>query len=188
MPDFAALVKNEGPPVVSVHTKSAVRAGNSPRVPRVPGLPGFPPLPRPNPDSGPRSAQGSGFIIDRQGHILTNDHVVRGAENVYVTLKDGREFEVEVIGSDRRSDIALLRVDLDDLQGGDPPPAAGQNRKLRHRRSRAVGRRHRRPLRTSSTPSRRGLSAPSAAISRGTFTFPSFKLPPRSIRATREGR
>ena len=122
LPDFAALVKNEGPPVVSVHTKSAVRAGNSPRVPRVPGLPGFPPLPRPNPDSGPRSAQGSGFIIDRQGHILTNDHVVRGAENVYVTLKDGREFEVEVIGSDRRSDIALLRVDLDDLQGGDPLP------------------------------------------------------------------
>ena len=121
LPDFAALVKNEGPPVVSVHTKSAARADNSRRAP---GLPGFPPFPRPNPNPapGPRSAQGSGFIIDRQGHILTNDHVVRGAEYVYVTLKDGREFEAEVIGSDRRSDIALLRVDLDDLEGGDPLP------------------------------------------------------------------
>ena len=118
LPDFAALVKNEGPPVVSVHTKSAARADNSRRAP---GLPGFPPFP--NPDPGPRGAQGSGFIIDRQGHILTNDHVVRGAEDVYVTLKDGREFEAEVIGSDRRSDIALLRVDLDDLEGGDPLPS-----------------------------------------------------------------
>lgn len=53
---------------------------------------------------------GSGFIIDRRGHILTNDHVVRGATEVVVTLSDGRDFEAELIGSDAVNDLALLRI------------------------------------------------------------------------------
>lgn len=118
LPDFVGLVKDQGPPIVSVHTQSAARA--RPQIP--PNLP-FPfPHPNPDPRPGPRGSQGSGFIIDHLGHVLTNDHVVRGADEVYVTLKDGREFQAEVVGSDRRSDIALLRVDPEDLKGGDPLP------------------------------------------------------------------
>ena len=118
LPDFAALVRTEGPPVVSVRTR-----GRGPSAaPRQPGTPQLPPFfPRP-PDGGPApESQGSGFIIDRDGHILTNDHVVRGADEVYVALTDGRELEAEVVGSDQRSDIALLRVDPATLPGAPLP-------------------------------------------------------------------
>ena len=124
LPDFAGLVKNEGAPIVSVRASAERRAGGGAN-PRRPSP--FPfPFPHPNPGPGPNRpaiSQGSGFIIDDEGHILTNEHVVVGADDVYVTLKDGREFEAEVVGADERSDIALLRVDLADLNGGDPLPA-----------------------------------------------------------------
>lgn len=59
---------------------------------------------------------GSGVIIDaEQGHIVTNHHVVNGADTVTVGLQDGRQFEAELIGSDERTDIALLRIDADNL-------------------------------------------------------------------------
>ena len=65
---------------------------------------------------GPESS-GSGVIIDAaEGHVVTNHHVIRGARNITVTLKDRREFEGEVIGSDPGTDIALLKIDADDLQ------------------------------------------------------------------------
>ena len=125
LPDFVALAKSEGPPIVSVRTKNEPRPRPDSRRNAPDGPLPFPfPFPHPpGPDrGGPGESQGSGFIIDRAGHILTNDHVVRGADEVYVALKDGREFEVEVIGSDRRSDIALLRIDPDDLADGEPLP------------------------------------------------------------------
>jgi serine protease Do len=53
---------------------------------------------------------GSGFIIDRQGLVLTNEHVVRGATELVVTLRDGRDFEADLIGSDEVTDLALLRL------------------------------------------------------------------------------
>ena len=62
---------------------------------------------------GPRQGAGSGFVIDRQGFILTNHHVIEGAERITVTLADGRAFRGEVVGSDPAIDVALLRVQAD---------------------------------------------------------------------------
>jgi serine protease Do len=58
---------------------------------------------------------GSGFIIDARGYILTNDHVVRGAEEILVTLPDGRYFSAKRVGSDQLNDIAVIKIDGDDL-------------------------------------------------------------------------
>jgi len=63
-----------------------------------------------------RQAMGSGFITSQDGYILTNHHVVDGADSVTVRLNDRREFEAKVIGSDKRSDIALLKIDATGLQ------------------------------------------------------------------------
>jgi serine protease Do len=60
------------------------------------------------------SAVGSGVIVDRRGLIVTNHHIVSGAAHVVVTLSDDREFEAEVVGSDRQLDLALLRVEPDE--------------------------------------------------------------------------
>ena len=58
---------------------------------------------------------GSGFIISKDGYILTNNHVVDGADEIIVSLSDRREFKAQLVGSDPRSDIALLKVDAKDL-------------------------------------------------------------------------
>ena len=67
------------------------------------------------PKSHKRPSLGSGFIISEDGYILTNNHVVEGADKVMVRLVDRREFEAEVIGLDPRSDLALLKIDAEDL-------------------------------------------------------------------------
>ncbi len=59
--------------------------------------------------------QGSGFIVSEDGYILTNHHVVGGADSIRVTLKDGRVLDATVIGSDERSEVAVIKVDADDL-------------------------------------------------------------------------
>jgi len=61
----------------------------------------------------PQQGLGSGFLIDQDGHIITNAHVVSGASYVNVRLVDGREFEAEVVGSDSSTDVAVLRIDSD---------------------------------------------------------------------------
>ncbi|MEX1023192.1 MAG: trypsin-like peptidase domain-containing protein [Dehalococcoidia bacterium] len=68
------------------------------------------------------SGVGSGVIIDDQGHVLTNDHVITGASNVIVSLTDGRQFDAEIVGQDPQTDLAVLR--LLEIEGEDLPVAA----------------------------------------------------------------
>ena len=68
------------------------------------------------PDTLRASGTGSGFFLDADGHILTNHHVIESAERVAVTLTDGREFEAEIVGSDSDTDVAVIRVDAEDLE------------------------------------------------------------------------
>ena len=68
----------------------------------------------------PQEGTGSGFLYDDQGHIVTNYHVVENAEEVVVTLADGRTFPAEVIGTDPSTDLAVIRIDAEDLP--DPIP------------------------------------------------------------------
>jgi S1-C subfamily serine protease len=98
---------------------------------------GFNPFGEPQPEGG--TASGSGFVIDKEGHVITNNHVVEGATSVSVKLGDSEEsFEAEVVGSDPGTDIALLKVDApakefhplqlgrsSDLEVGDPVVAIG---------------------------------------------------------------
>jgi S1-C subfamily serine protease len=64
---------------------------------------------------------GSGFVVSREGLVVTNEHVVRGADRVVVTLPDGREFDAEILGTDDANDLAVLRLDL---QAGEEVPVA----------------------------------------------------------------
>ena len=66
---------------------------------------------RPSPGVG----VGTGEIIDEEGHVLTNNHVIAGAERILVTLSDGRAFEAELIGGDSTLDLAVLRIEADGL-------------------------------------------------------------------------
>jgi serine protease Do len=63
----------------------------------------------------PLEGQGSGIILDRKGLIVTNNHVIDGANQVHLTLKDGRTFTGEVVGSDEATDVAVVRVSAEDL-------------------------------------------------------------------------
>jgi 2-alkenal reductase len=74
---------------------------------QLPEIPGFPQ----SPDEFYRRGSGSGFVIDKQGHVVTNNHVVEGAEEVQVTFHDGTTLRAEVIGTDPDSDLAVISVD-----------------------------------------------------------------------------
>jgi serine protease Do len=119
LPDFRALVQRYGPAVVNVSVRADVKSVARPRMPpgfdednpffhffSVPMMPG---------DAVPMQGQGSGFIVSPDGVILTNAHVVDEARKVTVKLTDHREFEARVIGSDARSDVAVLKIDARNL-------------------------------------------------------------------------
>ncbi len=126
-PDFAALAETLKPSVVNISTEKTVKPRpHSFREPEVPG--GRDPFDefferffRGAPQS-PRKARslGSGFIISADGYILTNDHVVDGADEIKVKLSDGREFRGEVRGLDPKLDLALVKIDA-----GESLPVAG---------------------------------------------------------------
>src|SRR5947209_4654479 len=138
LPDFTRLVEEQGNAVVNISTTQAVR--RSAAVPQVPGMededvleffrrfiPRQPPGQGPQgPGPGPRPESrslGSGFIISQDGYVLTNAHVVEGADEINVKLNDKREFKAKVIGSDKRTDIALIKIDATGLPAvkfGDP--------------------------------------------------------------------
>jgi serine protease Do len=75
----------------------------------------------------PQKGTGSGFIINQEGYVLTNEHVVRKADNIKITLSDGREFDGEVIGSDVTSDMAIVKIKADHL----PSVTLGNSDELR---------------------------------------------------------
>ena len=128
LPDFSPLMKGSGPAVVNVITTNKVarrpqagaQGGGADEDPLleffrrfVPDMPGGPG----GPGGGqPRGGMGSGFIISEDGHVLTNAHVVADFDEVTVKLADQkREFKAKVVGLDRRTDVALLKVDATGL-------------------------------------------------------------------------
>ena len=132
LPDFTRLVDEQGNAVVNISTTQAVRRSGA--APQVPGIEDEEVLeffrrfiPRQQPGPGPRQPEarslGSGFIISADGYILTNAHVVEGADEVNVRFTDKREFKAKVIGADRRTDIAVIKIDASGLPAvrfGDP--------------------------------------------------------------------
>jgi serine protease Do len=120
LPDFTALVEQVGPAVVNISTTQPARSRDEDALPFRPGDPFYEFFRRFGPPQGqerPRPAQGigSGFIISADGFVLTNAHVVADANEVNVKLTDKREFKARVVGSDRRTDVALLKIDATGL-------------------------------------------------------------------------
>src|SRR5438128_8296844 len=136
LPDFTRLVEEQGSAVVNISTTQAVRRTSA--LPQIPGMeddeiqeffrrfiprqqPGVP-----GPGPGPRSESrslGSGFILSADGYIMTNAHVVEGADEINVRFTDKREFKAKVIGADKRTDVALIKIEASGLPAvrfGDP--------------------------------------------------------------------
>ncbi|HTD27975.1 MAG TPA: Do family serine endopeptidase, partial [Xanthomonadaceae bacterium] len=121
LPDFSDLVEQDGPAVVNIEAihdggkhKSSAPITDDDQMPEIfKHFFGDPQMPMPHDDEG--TAIGSGFLISSDGKILTNHHVVDGADRVIVHLADRREFTAKVIGSDPMSDVALLKVEATGL-------------------------------------------------------------------------
>ena len=128
LPDFTDLVEKQGAAVVNISTTQAARSTLSQQLPQLDeNDPFFEFFRRFAPNQGPREFQpqslGSGFIISGDGYILTNAHVIDAAEEVTVRLTDKREFKAKVIGADKRTDVALIKIDatgLPTVRFGDP--------------------------------------------------------------------
>jgi serine protease Do len=136
LPDFTDLAERHGPAVVNISTTQTSRRSASPNVPQMPELDENDPfydffrrfVPRQAPgQQGPRQPEsrslGSGFIISADGFILTNAHVVESADEINVRLTDKREFKAKVIGADKRTDVALIKIEATGLpvvRMGDP--------------------------------------------------------------------
>ncbi|MBI2350659.1 MAG: DegQ family serine endoprotease [Deltaproteobacteria bacterium] len=132
LPDFVTLAKTLRPVVVNISTTQVAERSEGPAGPFQEGDPRGDfwrrffggPIPR-----GPQRQKslGSGFIIDRDGSILTNNHVVENAEKIVVRLADEREFEAKVIGKDSKTDIAVIKIDA---KGNFPLPPLGDSDQL----------------------------------------------------------
>jgi serine protease Do len=127
LPDFTELVEKQGATVVNISTTQVIkgRRGVQPFQfdgdeatqeflrrffpGQIPGIPGMP-------HEFKSRSLGSGFIISADGHILTNAHVVDGADEVLVKLTDKREFKAKVLGADKRTDVALIKIEAGNLQ------------------------------------------------------------------------
>ncbi len=139
LPDFTRLIEEQGNAVVNISTTQAVRRSGA--LPQIPGMedeeiqeffrrfiprPGPGQQPGPGQGPSPRSESrslGSGFIISNDGYILTNAHVVEGADEINVKFTDKRDFKAKVIGADKRTDVALIKIDgtsLPTVKFGDP--------------------------------------------------------------------
>ena len=129
LPDFTALASENSPAVVNIST--TIKPTRTGRRQRPPGY-SIPDMPEDGPlsdflrrffgDEGPgggwgggdpRSSLGSGFIISKDGYVITNYHVVREADEVIVRMSDRSEYSARIVGSDPRSDIAVLKIEAD---------------------------------------------------------------------------
>ena len=138
LPDFTELVEKQGATVVNISTTQIIkgRRGANPfqfdgdeamqeflrrffpgQIPNVPGVP----------HEFKNRSLGSGFIVSADGHILTNAHVVDGADEVLVKLTDKREFKAKVLGADKRTDVALIKIEASNL----PVAKLGDSAKLK---------------------------------------------------------
>ena len=134
LPDFTELVEKQGGSVVNISTTQVIKGRRAmPGFPfgddeaaqeflrrffpgQIPGMPG-------TPHEFKNRSLGSGFIIGADGYILTNAHVVDGSDEVMVKLADKREFKAKVLGTDKRTDVALIKIEANGLQTarlGDP--------------------------------------------------------------------
>lgn len=127
LPDFTELVEQVGPSVVNIRTLEKVRSSSSsPGSPSeeemqeffrrffgqpMPGNPRGPRRGAPQPEEEQPRGVGSGFILTTDGFIMTNAHVVDGADEVIVTLPDKREFKARIVGADRRTDVAVVKIE-----------------------------------------------------------------------------
>lgn len=121
LPDFTELVEKQGPAVVNISTTQIIRTAQ--------GFPGMqegdpffeffrrfaPQMPQGQPREQESQSLGSGFIISADGYVMTNAHVVDHADKITVRLTDKREFSAKVIGADRRTDVALLKIEATGL-------------------------------------------------------------------------
>jgi serine protease Do len=139
LPDFTDLAEKSSPAVVNISTTTKASHGLKPgpngddsdqgdQAPegRAPGTPfddflrrffgdEYPPGGPNGPEDFEEKSLGSGFIISSDGYILTNNHVVSGADEIVVRLGDRREFDAKIVGTDKRSDVALLKINADKL-------------------------------------------------------------------------
>jgi serine protease Do len=126
LPDFSALVERNGPAVVNISTMQKGRNNAAAQLPFKPGDPlheFFRRFQAPEAGAQPVRGIGSGFIVSSDGYVLTNAHVVADATEVTVRLTDKREFQAKVIGADKRTDVALIKVNATGLpvvRIGDP--------------------------------------------------------------------
>ncbi len=127
LPDFTELVERVGPAVVGIRTTERARSARGGSeidedmleffrrfglpIPNQPNKPNPRAPQQPAPDAEPQThGVGSGFILSADGYVMTNAHVVDGADEVFVTLTDSRELKAEIIGADKRSDVALVKI------------------------------------------------------------------------------
>jgi len=114
LPSLAPVLERVTPSVVNIYTKTRVRV-RSPLMDD-PFFRRFFNIPN-RPRERVSQSLGSGVVVDeKEGFILTNNHVIRGADEISVTLADGRSFEAEVIGTDPDTDLAMVRIPAEDLQ------------------------------------------------------------------------
>jgi serine protease Do len=127
---FVAIAERVTPAVVSIdaqrdarHTDARQRPGTHPQVP--PGFEQF--FQFDDPQARDQEQTGSGFIVSKDGYVLTNNHVVEGADRVKVILTDRREFKAKVVGRDPQTDVAVLKIDGNNL----PTVVLGDDNKTR---------------------------------------------------------
>ena len=135
LPDFTELAEKHGAEVVNISVTQVMQAGNSMPFPNMPddpalqeffkrfGIPGMPGQETQPGQEYKSQSLGSGFIISADGYILTNAHVVSEADEVLVKLSDKREFKAKIIGTDKRTDVALIKIEATNLPKaviGDP--------------------------------------------------------------------